>query len=116
MYIFLRQTTPSLAGHEKLDTCRPQNVIGQVGHKNFDSFSHRGVGEAVCTLCILMSFFNKKILNKNNSNIRLISFITLILVYSLIITNLNVNIFNFLFQVMSILIMLLIFFNIKYHE
>ena len=36
-----RQTTATLAGHEKLDTCRPQNVIGQVGHKNFDSFSHR---------------------------------------------------------------------------
>jgi len=58
LYIFLRQTTPSLAGHEKLDTCRPQNVIGQVGHKNFDSFSHHGVAKpfAVCTLCIFDEF------------------------------------------------------------
>ena len=26
-------TSTTLAGHEKLDTCRPQNVVGQVGRK-----------------------------------------------------------------------------------
>ena len=67
-------------------------------------------------LCILMSFFSKKILNKNNSTMRLISFVTLLLLYSLIITRIDVSIFNSLFQVISIFIMTLIFFNIKKYE
>jgi len=93
-------------------------ITKELKNKNFLDFSSMRlfIFFFLFYLCILMSFFNKKILNKNNSNIRLISFITLILVYSLIITNLNVNILNSLFQVMSILIVLLIFFNIKYHE
>ena len=48
-------TSTTLAGHEKLDTCRPQNVVGQVGRKKTcDSLSYwpSGVLElvAVCSL------------------------------------------------------------------
>ena len=66
--------------------------------------------------CISMIFFSKKLVNRGTNTIKIFLIIFSIFLYYLIIPKIMINNFQFLFQIISIIIFTLIFFKIRQYE
>ena len=67
-------------------------------------------------ICISMVFLSKKLVNKNVNTTKIIFFVLTIFLYFLLIPKIVLNNFQFIFQIVSIMIFILIFFQIKKDE
>ena len=66
--------------------------------------------------CISMIFLSKKLVNRDMNTIKIFLLILSIFLYYLLIPKIMLNNFHFLFQIISIIIFLLIFFKIRQYE
>jgi hypothetical protein len=67
-------------------------------------------------LCIIMIFFSKKLVDRNLSITKIFLLVLSIFLYNLLITKIILNNFEYLFHFISIMILVLTFFNIKKYE
>ena len=63
-----------------------------------------------------MIFFSKKLVNRNINMSKIILLVTSIFLYFLLIPQIKLNNFEYIFQMISITILVLIFFQIKQDE
>ena len=66
--------------------------------------------------CISMIFLSKKLVNRDMNTIKIFFLLLSIFLYYLLIPKIMLNNFHFLFQIISIIIFLLIFFKIRQYE
>ena len=66
--------------------------------------------------CISMIFLSKKLVKRNINIIKIFSLILLIFLYHLLIPKIALNNFYYFFQVMSLMVLILIFFKTKKYE
>lgn len=67
-------------------------------------------------ICIFITFFSKKIVDRKSALFKIFILVFSIFLYYLIIPKVSLNIMNFQFQLMSSLIMILIFLNLRKNE
>ena len=67
-------------------------------------------------ICISMLFFSKKLVNRNINISKIILVVISIFLYFLLIPKINLNNFGFIFQMITIIIFILVFFQIKQNE
>ena len=67
-------------------------------------------------ICISMLFFSKKLVNRNINISKIILVVISIFLYFLLITKINLNNFGYIFQMITIIIFILVFFQIKQDE
>ena len=67
-------------------------------------------------ICISMIFFSKKLVNRNTNMSKIILLVISIFLYFLLIPKIKLNNFEYIFQMLSIMIFVLIFFQIKQDE
>ena len=67
-------------------------------------------------ICISMLFFSKKLVNRNINISKIILVVISIFLYFLLIPKINLNNFGFIFQMITIIIFILVFFQIKQDE
>ena len=67
-------------------------------------------------ICISMIFFSKKLVNRNVNISRIILVVISIFLYFLLIPKISLNNFGYIFQMITIIIFILVFFQIKQDE
>ena len=67
-------------------------------------------------ICISMIFLSKKLVNRNINETKIILLVLSLFLYFLLIPKIALNNFQYFFQIISIMIFILIFFQIKKHE
>ena len=67
-------------------------------------------------ICISMLFFSKKLVNRNINISKIILVVISIFLYFLLIPKINLNNFGFIFQMITLIIFILVFFQIKQNE
>jgi len=67
-------------------------------------------------ICISMLFLSKKLVNRNIIISKIILVVISIFLYFLLIPKINLNIFEYIFQMITIIIFILVFFQIKQDE
>ena len=67
-------------------------------------------------ICVSMIFFSKKLVNRNINTTKIILLVLTIFLYFLLIPKIILNNFQYIFQIVSIMIFILIFFQIKKDE
>jgi len=67
-------------------------------------------------LCISMIFFSKNLVDRGINIMKIFLLVLTIFLYYLLIPNILLNDFQYIFQLISIMILILIFFNIKKYE
>ena len=67
-------------------------------------------------ICVSMIFFSKKLVNRNIKTTKIILLVLTIFLYFLLIPKIVINNFQYVFQIVSIMIFILIFFQIKKDE
>ena len=63
-----------------------------------------------------MLFFSKKLVNRNINMTKIILVVISIFLYFLLIPKINLNNFGYIFQIITIIIFILVFFQIKQNE
>ena len=66
--------------------------------------------------CITMIFLSKKLVDRGINTIKIFLLVLSIFLYYLLIPNIMLNNFQYIFQIISIVIFILIFFKIKQYE
>ena len=67
-------------------------------------------------LCISMIFLSKKLVDRGINTIKIFFIVLLIFLYYLLISNINLSNFQYIFQLLTITIFILTFFKIKQYE
>ena len=67
-------------------------------------------------LCISMNFLSKKLVDRGINTIKIFFIVLLIFLYYLLISNINLSNFQYIFQLLTITIFILFFFKIKQYE
>jgi len=97
--------------------------LGTIINNNIKNESHSNYNDiksiiffGLFYICISMIFLSKKLVNRNINTTKIIFLVLTIFLYFLLIQKIVLNNFQYIFQIVSIMILILIFFQIKKDE